>query len=230
MAIKTYGILMAFLMAGSALSQDTQISLRTLQLGGDEMPESWVRSAGEKSNLVTLAWLSSQPTTPVKVTHDGQLKIFRYVTNDKGEKVPGVADIIHLPAAAKEVLLLGWEKDDKAKYVAIKDQFLNAKFNNWLAINASENRTAILAGDKGEPVLVEPGKSVIFQPDIQEGKGVKIIAKTQRKGELKTFLSSYWPAFPGQRTLIIFYDDGDRMRAKRIGDRFIAEQPKAGEE
>ena len=230
MAIKTFGILLAFLIAGSALAQDAQISLRTLQLDGDEMPESWVLTANEKGDLVTLAWLSSQPTAPVKVAHDGQLKLFRYTTNDKGEKVPEVAEIIKLPAAVKEVLLLGWIKDDKAEYVVIADKFLNAKFNDWMAINASENRTAVLAGDKGEPVLVEPGKSVIFQPDIQEGKGVKIIAKTQRKAELKTFLSSYWPAFPGQRTLIIFYDDGDRMRAKRIGDRFIAEQPKDGEE
>jgi hypothetical protein len=230
MAIKIFGILLAFLMAGSALAQDAQISLRLLQLGGDEMPDSWVRSAEGKGDLVKLAWLSSQPSAPVKVTHDGQLKLFRYITNDKGEKIPELANTIKLPAPAKEVLLLGWEKDDKAKYVAIKDQFLNAKFNDWMAINASENRTAVLAGDKGEPVLVEPGKSMIFQPNIQEGKGVKIIAKSQRKGELKTFLSSYWPAFSGQRTLIIFYDDGNRMRAKRIGDRFIAEQPEAGEE
>ena len=218
-----------FLLAVCSSAQDAKISLRTLQLGGDEMPESWVRVADAKEP-VELPWLTSQPTEPIQVVHDGQLKLLHQATDPEGKPVLEVMKVIKLPAAAKEVLLLGWASDGKAMYVAIEDQFLNAKFNDWIAINTSPNPVAVRAGDKGNPVIVKPGESVIFSPAIRENKGVKVLAQTERNGELKTFLSSYWPAFPGQRTMMIFYDDGEKMRARRIGDRFLKKEEKPGEE
>lgn len=212
--------LSVFLFIHSSLAQTTTISVRTMQLGGDEMPESWVQVADEKEP-VKLTWLTTQPTEPLQVIHDGNLKLYHYVLNPEGGTVLEVMETIKLPESANEVLLLARAKDGVAKYVIIKDLFLTAKFNDWIAINISANPVAILAGDKGKPARVAPGKSVLFRPQIEEGKGVKILAKTQRNGELKTFLSSYWPAFAGQRTMMIFYDDGDKMRAKRIGDRFV---------
>ena len=217
---RTFCCLLALLLAGGACAQDAPVSLRLLQLSSDEMPESFVQVADAKEP-VKLEWLSSQPTEPIKVMHDGQLKLYRQTQNPEGKTVLEIIKTISLPKSAKEVLLLGWVDGDDSKYVVIEDLFLNAKINDWLAINTSVNDVAILAGDDGKPVRVNPGKSVIFRPRIEENKGVKVFAQTMRKGELKTFLSSYWPAFPGQRTLIIFYDDGDRMRAKRIGDRFL---------
>lgn len=210
-------------MAGGASAQDRKISLRTLQLGGDEMPESLVQVAGAKEPVM-LTWLTSQPNEPIEVVHDGQLKLFRQAQDPEGKTVLEIMKTIRLPTSAKEILLLGWADGEGSKYVAIEDQFLKATFKDWLAINTSANRVAVLAGDDGKPVRVEPGQSVIFHPKIEENKGVKILAQTMRKGELKTFLSSYWPAFPKQRTVIIFYDDGDRMRAKRIGDRFLVKK------
>lgn len=218
--------LTAIMAANGAWAQGTALSLRTMQLGGDDMPEAWVRSAEKDKKVVQLTWQESQPTLPIKVLHDGQLKLFKYTTNEDGETVPEITDVIKLPSSAKEVLLLAWCKDGKAKYVAIKDQFLNAKFNDWIAINTSSNPVALKAGDKSNAVKVGAGQSVLFSPDIREGKGVKMLAQTQREGELKTFLSSYWPAFAKQRTMIIFYDDGEKMRARRIGDRFVPKEEK----
>lgn len=184
------------------------------------MPESLVRVAGAEEPVM-LTWLTTQPTEPIQVVHDGQLKLFRQTQDPEGKIVLEITNTIVLPKSSNEVLLLGWADGEESKYVAIEDRFLSANFNDWLAINTSANDVAILAGDDGKPVRVDPGKSVIFHPRIEENKGVKVFAQTMRKGELKTFLSSYWPAFPKQRTVIIFYDDGDRMRAKRIGDRFL---------
>lgn len=218
--------LSGFILAGSSSAQNATISLRCLQLGGDKMPEAWVRVA-EAKEPQKVTWLNSQPTEPIRVVHDGQLKLLRHSQKPGGdEMVFELLQAIKLPSPAKEVLLLGWEGDGVAKYVAIEDLFLTAKFNDWIAINTSPNPVAIRAGDKGKPVVVNPGKSVIFSPDIREGKGVKVLAQTQRDGELETFLSSYWPAFPGQRTMMIFYDDGEKMRAKRIGDRFLPKKEK----
>lgn len=222
---RIFGCFLFILLAGVASAQDRKISLRTLQLGGDKMPEAWVWVAGAKEPMM-LTWLTSQPNEPIQVVHNGQLKLFRQTQDAAGKTVLEIKNTVRLPNAAKEALLLGWTDGEESKYVAIEDRFLNAKFNDWLAINTSVNDVAILAGKDGEPIRINPGKSVIFQPRIEKNKGVKVLAQTMRKGELKTFLSSYWPAFPGQRTVIIFYDDGDRMRAKRIGDRFLRKEAK----
>ncbi len=207
----------------SSWAQDMAISLRTMQLGGNEMPGLYVKKADAREPAL-LTWCSTQPTNPIQVIHDGSLKLYKQTSDPKGKLGYEVASSVKLPGAEKEVLLLAWESDGKIKYVAIKDQFLNANFNDWLAINTSPNAVAILAGDNAKPVKIEAGKSLVFQPNIEKGKGVEILAQASRKGEVKTFLSTYWPAFEGQRTMIIFYDDGDKMRAKRIGDRFLKKE------
>lgn len=220
---QTCRCLVLCLLVGSAWSQNPTVSLRTLQLGEGNLPESWVVVKDAKEP-VKLTWQTSQPTEPLQVLHDGQLKLFRYSLDPTGKAKADDVRAVKLPDGADEVLLLVWPNGDQSRYVAIKDQFLKADFNDWMAINASPNPVAIQAGSKSMPVKVEPGKSVIFKPDIEEGKGVEMIAMAPRKGELKTFLSTYWPAFAGQRTLILFYDDGDRMCAKRIGDRFVRKE------
>ncbi|MDX1680558.1 MAG: hypothetical protein R3242_07495 [Akkermansiaceae bacterium] len=201
--------------------QKPVVSVRTLQLGGGEMPDVWVR-AKDAEGPVKLEWLTSQPTRPVLVIHDGSIKVFRYALGEDGKpKADNIQDI-PFPRGAKEVLLLGQFSDGKASYRAIKDRFLDAKFNDWMAINTSPKPVAMRIGPKDSKLLrVDPGKSLIFRPKIEENKGVEMMAMVEHKGEIKTFLSSYWPAFPKQRTVILFYQDGEKTRAKRIGDRFV---------
>jgi hypothetical protein len=216
-----------WLLPGIAWAQVSIISVRTLQLAAGELPDSWVMVADEKEP-VKLAWLTSQPTEPLRVVLDkGKLKLFRYALGQDGKMAVDDVRVIPLPEAATEVLLLGWASDGKGKYVAIKDHFLQAKFDDWIAINTSPHPVAVRAGRKSDPVRVDPGKSVVFRPEIEEGKGVAMIAQAPYKGKLKTFLSTYWPAFAGQRTMIVFFDDGERMRAKRIGDRFVRKEEPA---
>lgn len=214
---------MSCMLAVSLCAQDLTISLRTMQLGGGKMPDLYVKAANAKEPA-KISWLDTQPTEPIQVIHDGSLKLLRQITDAEGKSALEIAADVKLPSGAKEVLLLAWESDGSAKYIAIQDQFLNAKFNDWMAINTSRNPVAILAGDDGKPVRVDAGSSVIFQPNIEEGKGVKILAQAARDGEVKPFLSTYWPAFEKQRTMIIFYDDGEKMRARRIGDRFLKKE------
>jgi len=202
---------------------ESVVSLRALQLSGGQMPEAWVMVQDE-DEPVELPWLGSQPTQPLNVLHDGSLKLWHYVTSRNGEKELALLHIVRLPPSAKEILLLGAADGDSGKYVAIEDSFMEAKYNDWLAINTSGETVAIRAGDKGKPVIIKGGSSAIFQPKIEEGKGVKILALIARNGKAEPFYSTYWPAFAGQRTMIIFYRDGDRMRARRIGDRFIREE------
>lgn len=211
------------MLAASLCAQDPKVSLRTMQLGGDEINGLYVKMADAREPAL-MTWLSTQPGEPIQVSHDGSLKLYKQAADPAGKPVFEIAADIKLPVGEKEILLLAWESDGKIKYVAIRDQFLNAEFNDWMAINTSKNPVAILAGNDDKPIRVDAGSSVIFQPKIEEGKGVKVLAQAAREGEVKPFLSSYWPAFKGQRTMIIFYDDGEKMRAKRIGDRFLKKE------
>jgi hypothetical protein len=218
------GWMAASLMSGIAWAQEPSVSVRTLQLATGEMPDSWVLVANEKEP-VKLTWLTAQPTEPLRVViEEGKLKLFRYSMGETGNMVVDDVRLIPLPEAAAEVLLLAWTSDGKGRYVAIKDYFLQAKFDDWIAINTSPHPVAVRAGRTSDPVRVDPGKSIVFRPKIEEGKGVEIIAQSPHKGKPKTFLSTYWPAFAGQRTMIVFYWDGERMRAKRIGDRFVRKE------
>jgi len=214
----------AWLLVGMVWAQNPSVSVRTLQLAAGELPDSWVMVAGEKQP-VKLTWLTTQPTEPLRVMlGEGKLKLFRYSVGEDGKMVVDDVSVISLPEAATEVLLLGWTSDGKGKYVAIKDHFLQAKFDDWIAINTSPKPVVVRAGRTSNPVRVEPAKSVVFKPKIEEGKGVEMTAQALHKGKPKTFLSTCWPAFAGQRTMIVFFDDGERMRAKRIGDRFLRKE------
>ncbi len=217
-----------FLTSGTWAQEASVVSVRTMQLGGDGMPELFVRVANEKEP-VKLSWLTTQPTEPMQVLHDGNLKLLSQAPNAEGKMITQVAKSMVLPPSSKEVLLLAWNDGSEVKYVMIQDQFLNAKFNDWLVINASVSPVALKVGDDQKPIRVDAGKSLVFSPKIVEGKGVEVIAQTLRKGEMKTFLSSYWPAFAKQRTMIIFYDDGEKMRARRISDRFLVKKEETKE-
>jgi len=204
-----------------ALAQvKSEVSVRTLQLGSGEMPEAWVNVSGEKEP-VKVTWLGSQPTRPLNVIHNGSLDLLHYPNRSEENAKPELLRTVALPADSGEVLLLGMADGKAGKYVAIKDSFIDAKFNDWMAINTSGQTVAFIAGEDPKPVVLKAGASTIFHPKTEERTGVKFIAKAERKGEIITFYSTYLPAFSGQRTLIIFYHDGKRMRAKRIGDRFI---------
>lgn len=209
------------LLCGPLTAQEQTVSLRTLQLGGGQMPEVRVQVAGEKEP-VAVTWLTSQPTEPLQVLHDGSLRLMSLSRDPEGKAVVDKVTAVAFPNGVREILLLGNLSAGEAHYVAIEDRFLQAKFDDWIAINTSTSPVALRVGDKGsKPRRIDPGKSLIFRPGIEKNKGVEMVAMAPRDGELKTFLSSYWPAFPGQRTMILFYDDGEKMRARRIGDRFL---------
>jgi len=206
------------------MAEESVVSLRTLLLGG-EISESWVRVAGAgNSRLVKLPWPENQPSEPLKVIHDGSLKIFRSVKGAAGGKADGeVPHDVDLPDKAKEVLLLGMVDAGKIRFVAIEDTFMEAKFNDWLAINVSEQPVEITVGNMENPVRIDAGASITFQPGMEEGKGGKVNAQFMYRGEMRTFLSTYWAAVSGERAIIIFIQYGERIRVHRIGDKFIRE-------
>jgi hypothetical protein len=215
---KMFLVAVIFLVAIDGRAGDSVVSLRTLWLGDGEIPDSWIFVEGA-STLKQLEWPVTQPSQALPVIHDGRLKLFGSPNVPDGEKNPEPQHSVDFPPSAKEVLLVGMSEADKNTFVAFEDVFREAKYNDWLVVNVSEEAIELTVGEMDAPMRLEAGTSAIFQPTMEKGKGGKVNARFMYRGAMRTFLSTYWPAVDGQRSLVIIYQDGKRVRARRIGER-----------
>jgi hypothetical protein len=130
-----------------------------------------------------------------------------------------VAHRVKLPAGAKAILLLGWTSGDSTRHVAIKDDVGAAGFDNWLLINTTKKPIAFKVGDKSSPVQIAPGKSRNYKITVEKNKGAAVLAQAPVKGKAKTFFSTYWPVYGDKRAVVLFVEDGNKIRVKRISDK-----------
>ena len=114
---------------------------------------------------------------------------------------------------------MGWAAGKETRYVAIDDDFGSARFNDWLLINTGKRPVAFTVGEKSKPVLIAPGASVTHRVGAEKGKGTAVLAQAPIRGKTKTFFSTYWPVHPDKRAVVLFVDDGEKIRVKRITDK-----------
>lgn len=199
------------------------LGVRTLALGAGQMPELYLRGEDEYHEL---EFSAVQPGEVIPALDDNPLILFKKAENEAGEVVFEPVHRVGIPSGAKGVLLLGWTSGDEFRQVALEDHFRGARFNDWLLINTSAKPVAFKVGKDAEPVLIKPGASVTHRIRAKAGKGVSILAQAPFDGEAKTFYSTFWPVRPGKRAVVLFYDDGERVRIKRISDQLEpAEEP-----
>lgn len=96
-----------------------------------------------------------------------------------------------LPPQAAGILLLSWKDVENARFVAIKDEFAKALYNDWLLINASVHPVTFKAGDTATPLLLKPGVSTTHRINAAKGEGVEITAQAALKGKVRTFYSTF---------------------------------------
>lgn len=196
------------------------IEVRTLALRSGEMPE--VHLKGEK-DYQALRFSSVQPAEAVRALAANPLPLFVRGMDEKGKPSFVISGQVKLPADAKGILLLGWIEGKEPRYIAIKDDFAAARFNDWLLINASSKPVALKVGDIAKPLLLKPGVAATHRIDAPAGQGAAVIAQAPVDGESKVFYSTYWPVQNGKRAVVLFVDDGRGIAVKRIMDR-LAEQ------
>ncbi len=203
------------LLAGAGLSAQT-LGVRTLAMRSGEMPEVYIK--GAKGHL-PLKFSSVQPGEVVRGLNANPLPLYKKVEDDDGDVTFAVAQKLKLPAGAKGILLLGWTSGKEVRYVPINDNFASARFNDWLLINSGKRPVAFSVGENTRPVMVAPGASVTHRFRVEEGQGAAVMAQAPFRGKAKTFFSTYWPVHKGKRAVILFVDDGERIRVKRISDK-----------
>ena len=217
-------VILAALGAGAAHGQ--KISVRTLAMTSKEMPEFYFRTDDKEEPLAVVEWPTRQPSERVVALRDGSLPLYTRELDDEGKESLSVAKTIKIPNGASQILLFGWSDGEKTRYHAIEDDILGAKFNDWMLINFSSKDIAFRVGDESLPVKINSGASKLYRIAVPKNKGATVVGQAPIKDEVKTFYSTYLPVKEGQRTLMIFADDGKKIRTKRIVDTLIPNKPR----
>ncbi len=203
-------------LAASGVAQQSMISVRPMALQAGEMPE--IHLMGENGRQ-PVTFSAAQPGEPILARTATPLPLYESRTDPEGNREWVVSQRVRIPAGAREILLLGWPSGDGARYIAIADDFSQARFNDWLLINASSRSVAFAAGEEARPVVVRPGNSDTHRFNLRENEGVAVRAYTPVNDEPTVFYSTYWPVRQDRRSVILFADDGERILVRRIADR-----------
>lgn len=211
-------ILVCSALLGGASVSAQQLSVRALALRAGEMPEVFVKGAKE---FFPLEFSNVQPSQPVDVMNVNPLPLYSSGMDDEGEQAFASSQLIKFPGGSRGILLLGWISDEKPKYIAIKDDFKAARYNDWLLINAATKPVAFMVGENSKAMVVKPGESTTHRISVKKGVGATVLAQAPFDGEAKTFFSTFWPVYPDRRAVVLFVDDGKKIRVKRISDQLV---------
>lgn len=202
------------LLAGAAGAQATKV--RVLALKSGDFPELFLR--GAEAHL-PIRFSNIQPGEVMPALRANPLPIYRRDTNDEGEEIYVVAHKVKLPSGSGGILLLAWKAGDELRFVAIEDNFGSARYNDWLLINTGARPIAFKVGEDTKPIIVKPGSSSSYRIRAEKGSGATVLAQAPFDGESKTFFSTFWPVYANKRTIVLFVDDGEKIRVKRISDK-----------
>lgn len=175
---------------------------------------------------VPVEWSRRQPSMPaVTFTQDGVLPLFSEESDPDAKAGYKVSHRIKVPSGANEILLFAWMAEGKLQLQPVDDDFLGKNHDRWLLINFSGKEIAFRVGDESKPVLLKSKASKLYTINVDENKPASILGQARIKGaEPKLFYSSYFPVKAGRRTIVIFTDDGDKIRTKLVADHFLREK------
>lgn len=198
-------------------TQARNISIRTMATSSAKMPDFFIKASAEKPHEM-LRWPTRQPSERVMAKCESFLPLFQRLPDGSGKQHLAIARRVQIPAGAREIILLAWTDGKEVRLRAIEDKFVGAKSNEWLFINASSKLIAFTIGDDAQPITLASGVSRLCQVSSPQNKGAAAVGRAQIRGKLRVFYSTYLPIKEGQRTLMMFTDDGDKIRAKCIVD------------
>lgn len=207
---------------GTCTASAQTISVRTLALRADPLPEVYVK--GPEGHHA-LNFSATQPDDAVSALAANPLPLYTSGKDAKGKEDFIVSQTLKLPAGAKGILLLAWKSGEETRYVAINDDFGTARFNDWLLINAGIKPIAFRVGENSQPVRINPGSAMTHRIEVEKAQGAAVLAQAEFDGKAKTFFSTYWPVHADKRTIVIFVDDGSKIRVKRISDKLAPAKP-----
>lgn len=201
------------------------LGVRSLAMASDpKLPERFVKTEDGFTALVFSVIEPGELT--FALTTAAELPLFERHIDSSGKVSHKLADMVKLPGGAKGALLLGWMSESGPKYLAIDDNYLSAKHNDWLLINAAPKDVAFQIGYEEKPFLISANSVKNHRLNTDENVGVSVIGQAKWGKETKTFYSTYWPVRGGQRGIVIFYERRDRISVRRITDVLLKPEEK----
>lgn len=214
-------LLLAFVFSCSLSAQDSRVTIRAMSLDNADFPEIFLRGKG---GYEPIRFSTIQPSTPFRAIAQNPLPIFYSVPSpEEGEKIKPDA-MVKLPSTAGGVLLLAWGEGDNRNFAALPDNLGKGGSDNWLLVNATPEPIGFQLGDGTRPTVVEPGKSKTHRVTVKLGEGAAVTAAHINGEESKVIFSTYWTVFEDQRCVILFVQDGERVRVRQIQDMTAGEK------
>lgn len=199
-----------------------QVSIRTMALSAIESDPLFFAASGDEK-WVPIGWSQRQPSKPiVTFVQDGVLFLFSKKQAPSGKDVHEVAHRVKAPPGASEILLFAWMSGGKLFLHPITDDYLGKRHDRWLLVNVSSKDIAFRVGSESKPVMVKSKASELCTINVGENEGAAILGQARIRGtEPRLFYSSYFPVKSGRRTIVIFTDEGDKIRTKLVADHFL---------
>lgn len=203
-----------------------EINMRTLALDKTtDLPERHVK-VGEEYVALSFNYIEPGKVMPV-IAGETSLPLFESVKSEEGKVTYKMVKEVKLPTEAKGVLLLGWMTSEGPRYLAVDDNFMSAKHDNWLLINTAPKDVAFRIGDDNNPIMLNANSIKDYKLTAPEGTGVSVVGQAKWDEKVKTFYSTYWPIKSGERGIVIFfYQKGDRMALRKITDILLKPEEK----
>lgn len=214
-----------YLLCHSLSGQTTaKVGIRTLALDPSiSNAEKYVKT---EEGYELLVFLSRHPGELIDAQiGENILPVFEKV------QVPGkgltfqVAHQIKLPGEAKTVLLLGWGSAGNERFLPVNDKILDANYNNWLMINTTSKTVGFQIGKGEKPFVLDPNSIDIRKVTTPANEGAAVLGRARLDDKVKTFYSTYWPIRSGERSIVIFVEQNDRIRVRKISDALLDKKP-----
>lgn len=219
-----YLLLISLLAALLVHGNEKPLSVRALLIEKSDLPDWYLKVNNQK--FEPIQWSIRQPSFAMITQADQELNVYSKKVDQNGKPEFILAKKVAIPEETDEIILLGWltdndeeaENAEDANLLAVADNSKNAKFNEWLVINCSDQEVIFRYGKENDAINVESSDAKFYSIKGEPGKGGEVIAEATIKGEMRKIYSTFWSAPDEQRSIIIFYTQDDRPKLRRIID------------
>lgn len=211
----------ALLAAGlvqSARSQPVEppkLALRALALGPLGEEQLWLKD-GEA--YVPLEFSNFQPSAAQGANLASPLPVFRGPLDPQGKPSSSKPFSVAIPANATRVLLLAWPTAEGTGFQAVPDNFSAAGPADWLLVNTTRHPLVFQLGAEARPLRIQAAQHVVHRVTTTLGEGAAVKVAMPDEDQWKVIYSTYWPVDARQRSIVLFVDDGRKIRVKLILD------------
>ena len=203
-----------------AKNPNATIDVRVLALGNaGSIPDRFLIT---EEGYEKMSFSNRQASEIIKAYGGQTLPLFVKAKEPDAKSEYAIAEQVKLPQNTKSVLLLCWTTPQgKLRYYPINDSIMGAGYNDWLMINTTSKAVGFRIGQYEKPVILKPKDVKNYKVRAEKGKGVPVVGKAHFNGETKTFYSTYWRVRKNERSIIIFTEVGNKIRAIKMGDSLV---------